>query len=275
MGRKIANKLNDLLKKASPEEAANTDITEQKILYSVIGFVPVSDFVDQALLISNLGYLLAQKGLNTCIVDLKVFFPNLYQFLHVPPHKKGSGLIQVLKNDKIDVRDEIQPTHFDRLYLLSPSPYDLMEEYFDFEMEQVEKTLHILKKMFDLVLIDIPNNPPLEFCLGAMNGCHSGFFTASERIDAICNMSKLQDFISSIGINASKFSNVVLMNMQDVPFDLHVFYEAGFSVVASLPLVKEATAQALEGNLYIKKSSFVNKSFKKELDKLVAVLLEN
>ena len=51
-----------------------------------------------------------------------------------------------------------------------------MEEYFDFEFENVERVINTLKSIFDVVLIDIPNNPPLEFCLGAVKYCHMGFF---------------------------------------------------------------------------------------------------
>lgn len=80
-----------------------------------------------------------------------------------------------MKSDKVDFRDELQQTKYDKLFLLTPSPQDLMEEYFDFEFENIERVITTLKQMFDIVLIDIPNNPPLEFCLGAMKYCHIGF----------------------------------------------------------------------------------------------------
>ncbi|MBH5320051.1 hypothetical protein I6N90_19805 [Paenibacillus sp. GSMTC-2017] len=257
-----------ILTKISSKDLIGVELLESKLIYSVIGFIPACDGVDNGLLISNLGYLLAQKGLNTCILDLKVFYPNLYQYVDVAPPKKSHGLIRVLKNDKIDIREEIKATKYERLFLLSPSVQDLMEEYFDFDFEQLERVITSLKQMFDIVLIDIPNIPPLEFCLGAMKYCHIGFFTATERMEATVNMVKLLDFADSVGISTSKFNNVVLMNLHNIDFDYNVFNEMGFKIVTALPFVKDGIARANSGNLYVKDNPLFNRQFIKEIQKL-------
>lgn len=267
--------IGSVFQKILPKELIGAELQYNKLIYSVVGFIPACDLVDNALLISNLGYLLAQKGLNTCIVDLKVFYPNLYYFLDVPPNKRANGLIKVLKSDKVDFKGEVQSTKYDRLFLLSPSPQDLMEEYYDFEFQHLERVITSLKHMFDLVLLDIPNNPPLEFCLGAMKYCHVGFFTASERVEVVSNMIKLLDYAASVGISTAKFTSVVLMNLQDITFDYKVIREAGFNLVAALPLVKAATELALEGKLYIKDDPLINKYFKKEMEQLVDLLADD
>ena len=69
-------RLDSVLHRISSKELIGAELQESKLIYSVVGFIPACDFVDNALLISNLGYLLSQKGLNTCIVDLKVFLSN-------------------------------------------------------------------------------------------------------------------------------------------------------------------------------------------------------
>ena len=275
MDRKEAKKVDSVFNKISHKELLSEELHNNKLMYSVVGFIPACDLVDNALLISNLGYLLSQKGLNTCIVDLKVFYPNLYHFLDVTPKKKANGLIKVLKSDRVDFRGEVLSTKYDRLFLLSPSPQDLMEEYFDFEFEHLERVIATLKHMFDLVLIDIPNNPPMEFCLGAMKYCHMGFFTSTERVEAAGNMVKLLDYAASVGISTAKFTNVILMNLQDIEFDYKVINESGFNIVASLPLVKEASQWALEGRLYVKGNPLINKYFIKEIQRLVDLLADD
>ncbi|NLD47415.1 MAG: ATPase [Clostridiaceae bacterium] len=275
MDRKEQKTIGNVLEKISSKDLIGAELQDSKLIYSVIGFISACDFVDNAMLISNLGYLLSQKGLNTCIVDLKVFYPNIYHFVDVAPNKRSNGLIKVLKSDKVDFRGEIQTTKYERLYLLSPSPQDLMEEYFDFDFENLERVIAILKQMFDIVLLDIPNNPPLEFCLGAMKYCHVGFFTASERADAASNMIKLLDYASSVGISTAKFTSVVLMNLQDVVFDYRAITDSGFKIVAALPLVKSATSRALEGRLYVKDNPFINKYFNKEIHRLADLLADD
>lgn len=275
MDRKEEKRIDSVFHKISSKELIGAELQESKLIYSVMGFIPACDFIDNALLISNLGYLLSQKGLNTCIVDLKVFYPNLYQFLDVAPNKRATGLIKVLKSDKVDFRNEMQQTKYKKLYLLSPSPQDLIEEYYDFEFENLERVINTLKHMFDIVLLDIPNNPPLEFCLGAMKYCHIGFFTAAERLEITSNMIKLLDHAASVGISTAKFTSVVLMNTQDIRFDYKVINELGFNIVAALPLVKEAYARALEGKLYVKDNPLINKYFLKEIERLANLLADD
>lgn len=272
MARNQGLNLDEVLNKISAKDRVGSEMQESKLIYSVVGFLPACDMVDNALLISNLGYLLGQRGLNTCIVDLKVFNPNLHHFLDAQPSKKGSGLIRVLKSDKVDFREEIQATKYERLYLLSPSPHDLIEEYLDFEFEHLERVIDTLKSMFDIILLDIPNNPPLEFCLGAMKYSHIGFFTATERIEASSNMVRMLDFAASVGISTAKFTSVILMNMQDINYDYKGLKEFGFNIVAALPLVKAAYASALEGKLYIRDNPLVNRYFLKDMRRLADIL---
>lgn len=269
MTRTVGRRLSDIFQKISSRDLVGAELQENRKIYRVFGFLPACEMVDNALLISNIGYLLAQKGFNTCILDLKVFYPNLFYFLEVEPPKKECGLIRVLKSDRVDFRDEIRTTPYERLYLLSPSPYDLFEEYFDFDFEHLDRVMATLKQMFDLVLVDIPNNPPLEFCLGAIKNCHIGFFTATERLEAAGNMMKLMDFAASVGISPAKFSNVIFMNVQQLNFDRRIFAEAGLRIVASLPLAGAASALALEGKLYMKDAALVSKPFKKGIERIV------
>ncbi|MCL1975593.1 MAG: ATPase [Firmicutes bacterium] len=266
--------INKIREKAASREQFDANAYAGKLLYSVFGFISSTDFTDNAILISNLGYIMARQNFNVCVVDFKVFYPNLYLYLDVPQNLRGNGLLAVLKDDKADLREEVKPTKYTGLYLLSPSPQDLMEEYFDFSVDKVCEVIEIIKKKFDIVLIDIPNNPPLEFCLGAMKQSHMGFFTASERIDALSNITRLLDFVDSVGVSVAKFTNIIFMNMQDIKYDFSMIKKLKFKIVAGLPLIKGAAADALEGKLYIKDNSLVNNLFKKEIAKIIASILE-
>ncbi len=265
--------VNEILERMSPNDRMEAAAKESKLVYSVFGFLPVNDCTENSVLISNLAYLLSQNGLNTCILDFKVFYPNLYQYLDVVPNKRGRGLLNVLKNDRIDIRDEINVTKYERLFLLSPSPQDLMEEYFDFEVPQVERVIETLRKLFDIVLIDIPNIPPLEFCVAAMNCCHMGFITATERLDAVNNMTRILDFTSSLGISSAKFTSTIFMNVQDNGFDYSVIRNMNFKVVAMLPSVNGAITDSYEGRLYIRDNPLVNRYFAEQLENIAKAMI--
>jgi cellulose biosynthesis protein BcsQ len=269
-----AGKLGSILQKISPKELIGLEAQGGSLLYSVIGFIPACDFVENPLLLSNLAYLLANRQLNVLALDFKVFYPNLYHYFNAPPQKKGDGLIKVLKSDKVDPRGEIQPTNIPRVFLLSPSPHDLIEEYYDFELRHIDRLLNTVKTMFDLVLVDVPNNPPLEFCLGALKYCHATFLTATERVEALENMMRLLSHAESVGISPAKAMNVIFMNLQGISFDYQAVAREGFKIVAALPFVKQAAHSYLDGKIYMRDDPLVNKYFRKELEKLAGALAE-
>ena len=273
MAGKTVNKLGELAGKTTPREQLDLDIQGSQLMYSVFGFVPATDCTDNVILLSNLGYALSQQGYNVCLLDFKVFYPNLYLYLDIPHNPKGQGLLTVIKDDKADLREQINKTKYDRLFLLSPSPQDLMEEYFDIEMEKVSFVIESLKKTFDIVLIDIPNIPPLEFCLGAMKHSHVGFFTAAERVDALSGITRLLDFADSLGISVKKFTNVIFTNLQHVKFDFSSLEKLGFGIIACLPMVKGAITDALEGKLYLKDNPLVSGAYKKGLGQIINTIL--
>lgn len=270
-GRKVGIK--NLFEKITPQDNEQMGDGKKQILYNVIGFISVSDFADNGALISNLGYLLAEKNLNTCIVDFKVFYPTLYNYLDLEHNEKGKGLLSVLRDDKADIREHINTTKYKQLYLLSPSPYDLIEEYVDFKFEYIERVIEELKEIFDIVLIDIPNNPPLEFCLASMKQVHRGFITVSERIESIVNATKLLEFANSIGITTAKFTNMIYVNTLNTNYDYGALKETELKLVAQLPLVQGVIEEYFKGNIYIKHSSIVNKQYVSGINNLMQIIL--
>lgn len=265
----------DILNKITPKASENIENSISDIIYNVIGFLPITECIDNGLFISNLAYSIAQKNINTCIVDFKVFYPNIYQYLDAKPNDKGKGLLNILKNDKEDIRTQITVTKYKQLYLLSPSPYDLVEDYIECKLSMIERVINELKEMFDVVLIDIPNNPPLEFCIGAMKYIHRGFFTSAQRTDTTINMMKLLDFAKSIGVSTAKFSSVIFLNTQDVPYDYDCISKIGFNISAKIPLVKNEVSDYLAGKLYIKDSTLIDKNYVSEINKLVDLIISS
>ncbi|MDR1687849.1 MAG: ATPase [Clostridiales bacterium] len=244
------------------------DYEMRKARINVASFISACDFVENAQVIANLAYVLANKDMTVCIVDFKVFYPNLYYWLSIEPNKKGEGLMRMLKNYRNDIKSVINQTSEKNVFLLSPSPYDSLESYYSFEFRHIETVINVLRENFDIVLIDVPNNPPLEFCLGAMMNCMQGFFIAAERIDVLSNMIKLLHHAGSIGISEAKFLDVIFMNSQNTAFDYAALRKSNFSVTAQLPFVKEAWESSLKGRIYLRDAQIVNKTYVKEIQKI-------
>jgi MinD-like ATPase involved in chromosome partitioning or flagellar assembly len=188
------------LGKLSPKERIYEELDRGALQENIYGFIPACDNSDTSLLLVNLGVMLAEKGKSVCIFDAKVFYPSIYKLADCEANPKGKGLLQTIKSDKADFREEISSTRHRNLYIMSASPSDAMEDYFDVREEEIERIISTLKDMFDIVLIDIPNIPPLEFCYMSMKCCNMGFVVWSERIECPQNTHRLLHFMNSIGV---------------------------------------------------------------------------
>lgn len=239
----------------------------------VAGFIPACEFVEASEIIANLAYVLSAQGIVVCLVDFKVFYPNLCDWLGgAAAEKKGAGLMELLNSDRTEVRSVARSTDDKNIFLVAPSPNDDIEDYFNFSIEDVARTIAILKETFDVVLIDIPNNPGLEFCIGALMHCQKGFFIATDRVDAPRNIQKLMEFASRITGNARNFNSLILARQQGLIFDRGVLTDTKMGgdkdgvklrVVADIPLIKETQQCSLDGKVFIRDGSLISRSLAK------------
>jgi len=150
----------------------------------------------------------------------------------------------------------------------------------------------MLKETFDVVLIDIPNNPGLEFFIGAMMNCQKGFLIAPERVDAQRNIQKLMEFALRITNNARNFNSVILARQQGLVYDRSMLTGTRVGgeregdgvkmrLAANIPFIREAQQCALDGSVYIRDGALANrnltkagKTFAREIDGLAGMVLE-
>ena len=257
----------------------------------VAGFIPACEFVEAGEIIANLAYVLSMRGVVVCVVDFKVFYPNLCDWLGgVTSDKKGNGLIRLLNSDRTQVRSIARETDNRNVFFIAPSPNDDIEDYFSFSIDDVSRVISMLKETFDVVLIDIPNNPGLEFCIGALMHCQKGFIIASERIDAPRNIQKMMEFAFRITDNARSFNNLILARHQSLVYDCTPLTDTlmgdskdgvKMRIVANIPFNRETQQCALDGKVFIRDGSIINRSLAKagktftiEIIKIANELLE-
>lgn len=239
----------------------------------VAGFIPVCEFAEPGAIISNLAYALSAYGLVVCVTDFKVFYPTLCDWLGgVSADRKGDGLVRLLDSDRTEVKSIALPTDNNNIFLISPSPNDDPEAYFNYSVDDVSRVIALLRETFDVVLIDIPNNPALEFCVGALMHCQRGFFVAAERVDAPRNIQKLMEFALKITNNARGFRDIILSHYQGLVYDWGALNdtriggkdEIALRVVARIPYDREIQQCALDGKVYVRDGPLAKRKLTKE-----------
>lgn len=248
------------------------ELEAQKNIDNVFGFISSNENVEQSNLIANIAVSLAKQNYNVCVVDHKVFYPDLYKLLGCNPPPKGQGVLQLFRTDKAEYTDHILKTKHNNLFLLSASPQDLFEQYFDIELHAVARVIEELKQMFDYVIIDIPNNPPFEVCVGSIENINLGFFVWNEHIQCAQNTIKFLDYISSIGLSTAKLTNIILNNLYGLPFDKEIIRELGFRLVGQFPHRKEILNLSLDGKCYLTDATLIDKRYKDHMDYVIQFL---
>ena len=272
-------------------EKISVDLGFDKPKGIVTGFIPACEFAEVSEIIANLAYLISNRGVLVCVLDFKVFYPNLFDWLGgVEANKRGDGLIRLLNSDRTAVKSVAQETENKNVFLVAPSPNDNIEDYLNFGVEDVARVISMLKEVFDVVLIDIPNNPSLEFCVGALMHCQRGFFVASERVDASRNIQKLVDYTLRMTNNIQSFNNLIIAKQQNLIFNGNTLTDVRMDddvnglkmrILTKLPFLREVQQCALDGKVYVRDGSLVSqklaregKSYTEGLNKIADTILE-
>lgn len=90
--------LSDIFRKFSEVKTrVYNEIEAEKNIDNVFGFIPADENVESSTLIANIATYLSKQDYNVCVVDNKVFYPNLYKILGCEP-QKGEGIITTVSN---------------------------------------------------------------------------------------------------------------------------------------------------------------------------------
>jgi hypothetical protein len=270
-GRKRIH-LIDELSRLSPIKKIYDELEKDKIVENLVGFIPCGDSTDATHHIVNIATHLALHGKNVLIVDGDVFYPSMYRLLDQDLLEKGKGLLKLLKDDRMDIREEIKKTSIENLYFVSSSPLDAMEDFFELDERDVERLFHGFKEVFDIVLVFVPNNPPLEFCYATLNVLSFGFLMWSPRVECPIKTKRLFYFLNSIGVSTSKLGNVLCCNTNEVGFDIKVVDNMGLRLISELPMVPKIFDFALEGKNYMKDSVLMDKRYKMAIDEIAKII---
>jgi hypothetical protein len=274
MDKRLNLDVKGYLSKISPVEKIYEELDKEKLVENVIGFLALSDSTDMPLHIVNVASEISAQGYSVCILDADVFYPRIYKLLNCVPQEKGNGMKRCLSSDKADLREEIsRAKNINNLYVLGASPYDNMEEYFDTSEEDLVRVFLLAKEVFDYVFINIPNNPPLEFCYVAMRFCSIGFTFWSERIDAPENTEKFFTFMNSIGISTANFGNIIISNRLGLSFDIKVIFDMHLRFVTELPMIETLYQYALNGELYLREGRVVDRRYQEGIETIQEIIL--
>lgn len=253
-----------------------------------IGFLGVKGGVGTSSLLANVALDVASKGKSVCIMDADVFKPSIIRMFDCASElEEEQGLQTVLKDDSCDIRDNLIKTKYDNVYILSRSLNDKIEDFLDFEEKDFKRVIDELKSVFDIVLIDIPLNFCLEFCIYPLKFVDRGFMVWEDNIECFQNTFDIKFFLKyAADIDTGKISNIIinkrrLSGLMDasakgligVPFNTENISELKCRLFSEVPFIGEIQNYINEGRPYLKAGSKINGRFLSEIEKITRFIL--
>jgi len=255
------------------EDSYERKVNEEFIIDNACGFIGAKGGVGTSNILINTALEVVKKGKTVCIVDFDVFYPSICRGLDVDMPKKGRGLLRLLTGEAPDNRNEFVKTKINDLFVVSRSEDDNFEDFFDFDDKEIKRTINMLKSVFDIVLIDIPNSPPLAFCYSAVANMDKGFIIWDDSIDCLQNTIDLMHFMLNIGINSGKMNRVILNKRTDTPYPYESVKATDCELVSEIPYIRDFQTYVNRGEPYIEYGTTVDKRFIENINVLVSLIL--
>jgi len=278
--------LNRFFKGLSVNEDIKDKIQTEIIINNVIGMMSINGGAGASTIVANVAHILSKYNLLNknkesltdmvvCVVDFNVMNPVQYQLLGQESPEKGKGLLDVLITGTESMSKNLIRVS-NTLSLLSPSIYDDLYEYFDINSINVSDIIDYLKDHYDIVIIDMPNNPPSPLCYQTMKWCNKLFVIWDESITIYQNTKRLMDFFASIKIR-NKFTHIIFNKKTRTPLVIERIDELvkklGLKLLAIIPYAQDIVNDNLNGTLYVEQG-IVKKDVKKAFMAISSEIIE-
>lgn len=283
--------LDKFFKGLSVDESVKEQIQSELIMDNVIGLMSINGGSGASTIAANTAHILSKYNLVEgksdtltdlviCVVDMNVFNPVQYQLLSVEGQEKGKGLLDALISGPGHVPENLIRVS-NTLSLLSASPFDDIYEYYDTTSESISQVIDYLKDHFDIVIIDIPNNPPSPFCYETLKWCNKVFAIWNEHVTIYQHTKRLIDFFNSIKIR-NKITHVIFNKKTRTPLTAdridELVKKLGLKLLTIIPYSQDLVNDSLNGTLYIEQGILkrdIKKSYLKVCSEITQIRLSN
>lgn len=283
--------LNKFFKSLSVDEKIKDEIQSEMIIDNVVGFMSMTGGAGSSTIVANIAHILSNYNLMKkkkesltdlviCVVDLNVINPIQYQLLGQEEPEKEFGLHNIFVSGPTKISSNMLRVS-NTLSVVTASPNDDIYEYFDTTARNVSDMIEYLKDHFDIVILDIPNQPASPLCYEAIKMCSKVFVIWDESINIFRNTERLIDFFNKIKIR-NKISHVIFNKKTKTPLDIEHIEELvkklGLKLLGIIPYSQNIVNDSLSGKLYMEHGILkkdIKRAFMKVCSEITQVRLSN
>lgn len=241
----------DIIKEMSGRKIAS----RKKIIDNVFGFTSASGGAGASTLVTNMAHVIADKGFKVIVIDMNLLYPSQGIAFDIKPEIQKKDLVSYLlgKNDlgeSIENMGTISVMYANNQSLTS---YLHVEE--DVPLENFRHAIYKLRKLYDVVLLDIPMKVEHVMTNMAFYTVDTLYMVMDESINSVVNLEKFRKNAAFTGIASYNKIKAIMNKRTSVHYTDFIFKKLNVELVEVLPFDVEVIECNLKSKVFCRNAT--------------------
>lgn len=228
---------------------------QRKLIDNVLLFTNASGGTGVTTIVQNVAAVCRSKGLRTLVIDLHLLYPMQDSIFGVEAMMERPDLTGYLLG-KNDLRKAIiNNGNFSILFSNNRTLMDSINCEEDTPVQNYVNMMDTLRKMYDIILIDCPNDIDHTLINTAIYGCDHIYMVWDEGLPSILNTEKIRRALASTGVDSYTKLSVILNKRTDVTYSDYPFGRLNIELDQILPFDPAVVESQLKNQIFIEKAA--------------------
>lgn len=226
-----------------------------KLIDNVLLFTNASGGTGVTTIVQNVASICKSKGLRVLVIDLHLLYPLQDQIFGIEAVMTRPDLTGYLLG-KNDLKTAIiNDGNFSLMYQNNRTLMDSINCEDDTSVQNYVNMIDTLRKMYDVILIDCPNDIDHTLINTAFYNCDHIYMVWDEGLPSILNTEKVRRALAYTGVDSYTKLSVILNKRTDVTYGDYPFKRLNIELDQVLPFDPQVIECQLKNHIFVEKAA--------------------
>lgn len=242
-------------KKIMTDLSGGETVQKGKLIDNVLLFMNASGGTGVTTIVQNVASVCRDKNLRTLVIDLHLLYPLQDSIFGVEPMMERPDLTGYLLGKNELKKAIINNGNFSILFSNNRTLMDSINCEEDTPIQNYMNMLNTLRKMYDVILIDCPNDIDHTLINTAMYSCDHIYMVWDEGLPSILNTEKVRRALAQTGVDSYTKLSVILNKRTNVTYGDYPFKRLNIELDQILPFDPSVVECQLKNQVFVEKAS--------------------
>lgn len=229
-------------------------VQKRKLIDNVLLFTNASGGTGVTTIVQNVAQICKSKGLRVLVIDLHILYPMQDQIFGVEAMMTRPDLTGYLLGKNDLKKAIINDGNFSILFSNNRTLMDSINCEDDSAIANFTNMLDTLRKMYDIILIDCPNDIDHTLINTAIYSCDHVYIVWDEGLPSILNTEKVRRALAYTGVDSYTKMSVILNKRTDVTYSNFPFKRLNIELDQILPFDPSVVECQLKNQIFVEKA---------------------